>query len=141
MRGSRSLIPPPASRRTVARPACQAVRRCQSARLAARGPIMSMLTPVQGGALPPEAWEPLLRVAQLARRPLERFFRIEAASGILLMIATAAALLWANSPWAESYARLLHTPLGIRIGPFQVEHTLEWLINDGLMAIFFFVVG
>jgi NhaA family Na+:H+ antiporter len=102
---------------------------------------MSMLTPAQRGPLPPEAWGPLLRVAQLARRPLERFFRIEAASGILLMVATAVALLWANSPWAESYARLLHTPLGVRVGPFQVEHSLEWLINDGLMAIFFFVVG
>jgi NhaA family Na+:H+ antiporter len=52
---------------------------------------------------PPEAWEPLLRLARLASRPLERFLRIEAASGILLIVAAAVALAWANSPWAASY--------------------------------------
>jgi NhaA family Na+:H+ antiporter len=90
---------------------------------------------------PPEAWQPLLRVARLARRPLEGFLRIEAASGILLLGAAAVALTWANSPWAESYVQLWHTPLGIRVGSFTFERTLEWLVNDGLMAIFFFVVG
>jgi Na+/H+ antiporter 1 len=90
---------------------------------------------------PPEAWEPLLRFARLAGRPLERFLRIEAASGILLLVAAAVALVWANSPWAESYVRLWHTPLGIRIGSFTFERTLEWFVNDGLMVIFFFVVG
>jgi NhaA family Na+:H+ antiporter len=90
---------------------------------------------------PPEAWEPLLRLARLASRPLERFLRIEAASGILLIVAAAVALAWANSPWAASYTHLWHTPLGMRIGPFTFERTLEWFVNDGLMVIFFFVVG
>ncbi len=90
---------------------------------------------------PPEAWEPLLRFARLAGRPLERFLRIEAASGLLLLVAAAAALVWANSPWAESYRTLWHTPLGIRIGAFTFERPLEWVVNDGLMVIFFFVVG
>ena len=90
---------------------------------------------------PPEAWEPLLQVARLARRPLEAFLRIEAASGILLLVAAAIALVWANSPWAESYVQLWHTPLGIRVGSFTFERTLEWFVNDALMAIFFFVVG
>jgi NhaA family Na+:H+ antiporter len=90
---------------------------------------------------PPEAWEPLLRLARLASRPLERFLRIEAASGILLIVAAAVALAWANSPWGASYTHLWHTPLGIRIGPFTFERTLEWFVNDGLMVIFFFVVG
>jgi NhaA family Na+:H+ antiporter len=90
---------------------------------------------------PPEAWEPLLRFARLAGRPLERFLRIEAASGILLLVAAAFALAWANSPWPESYVRLWHTPLGIRIGGFTFERSLEWVVNDGLMVIFFFVVG
>src|SRR5664279_3299886 len=90
---------------------------------------------------PPEAWEPLLRFARLAVRPLERFLRIEAASGILLLVVTAIALLWANSPWADSYTRLWHTPLGIRVGSFAFERSLEWFANDGLMVIFFFVVG
>jgi Na+:H+ antiporter, NhaA family len=90
---------------------------------------------------PPEAWAPLLRFARLAGRPLERFLRIEAASGILLLIAMTVALMWANSPWAESYVHLWHTPLGVRIGTFTFERTLEWFVNDGLMVIFFFVVG
>src|SRR5687768_7518900 len=49
---------------------------------------------------PPEAWEPLLRFARLAGRPLEQFLRIQAASGILLLVAAAVALACANSPWA-----------------------------------------
>ncbi|UQA58551.1 Na+/H+ antiporter NhaA [Polyangium aurulentum] len=90
---------------------------------------------------PPEAWEPLLRFTRLARRPLERFLGIEAASGILLLVAAAVALVWANSPWAESYVHLWHTPLGVRVGAFTFERPLEWVVNDGLMVIFFFVVG
>ncbi len=90
---------------------------------------------------PPEAWEPLLRLTRLVVRPLERFLRIEAASGILLLAAAAVALGWANSPWGASYAALWHTPLGIRLGPFAFERDLEWVVNDGLMVIFFFVVG
>jgi NhaA family Na+:H+ antiporter len=82
-----------------------------------------------------------VRFARLAGRPLERFLRIEAASGILLLVAAAVALVWANSPGAASYVHLLHTPLGVRVGTFVFERTLEWFINDGLMVIFFFVVG
>ena len=92
-------------------------------------------------AAPPEAWEPLLRFARLAGRPLERFLRIEAASGILLLVTAAVALAWANSPWSQSYVDLWHTPVGLRIGGFTFERTLEWVVNDGLMVIFFFVVG
>jgi Na+:H+ antiporter, NhaA family len=82
-----------------------------------------------------------VRVARLAGRPLERFLRIEASSGILLLVASAVALAWANSPWAESYRDLWHTPLGIRVDTFTFERNLEWFVNDGLMVIFFFVVG
>src|SRR5690349_1433199 len=99
---------------------------------------MSTTSPVSSP--PPEAWQPLLRLTRLARRPLERFLGIEAASGIVLLAAAAAALVWANSPWAESYLHLWHTPLGIRVGPFTFERPLEWVVNDGLMVIFFFVV-
>ncbi|MBI4951545.1 MAG: Na+/H+ antiporter NhaA [Myxococcales bacterium] len=105
---------------------------------------MSISTPSEPKpepASPPEAWGPLLRFARLAGRPLERFLRIEAASGILLLVSAAVALVWANSPWRESYVALWHTPLAIRIGAFSFERTLEWFVNDGLMVIFFFVVG
>lgn len=90
---------------------------------------------------PPEAWEPLLRFMRAAGRPLERFLRIEAASGLLLLFSATVALAWANSPWSAGYARLWHTPLGIRVGDLVFERPLEWVVNDGLMVIFFFVVG
>lgn len=90
---------------------------------------------------PPEAWKPLLRLRRVAGRPLEQFLHIEAASGILLLVCAAFALIWVNSAWAESYTTLWHTPLGVRVGAFTFERTLQWVVNDGLMVIFFFVVG
>ena len=92
-------------------------------------------------SLPPEAWKPLVRLGHVARRPLERFLRVEAASGILLLVTAAIAMVWANSAWAESYFDLWHTTLGIQVGAFTFERSLEWFVNDGLMVIFFFVVG
>lgn len=97
--------------------------------------------PARPSSTPPEAWEPLRRIARLAGKPVERFVHIEAASGILLLLAAAAALGWANSPWQDSYSQLWHTPLGVRIGSFEFVRSLEWVVNDGLMVIFFFVVG
>jgi Na+:H+ antiporter, NhaA family len=84
---------------------------------------------------------PVARLARLARKPLERFLRIEAASGILLLASAVLALAWANSPAAASYARFWHTPVGTRIAGHALERSLEWVVNDGLMVIFFFVVG
>lgn len=84
---------------------------------------------------------PLLRLALVAYRPLERFLRVEAASGVLLLLAAAGALLLANSPWAESYLALWHIPIGVHAGELHFQRSLEWLVNDGLMVIFFFVVG
>ncbi|HKP63201.1 MAG TPA: Na+/H+ antiporter NhaA [Polyangiales bacterium] len=102
-----------------------------------------MTTPVSNPPRPvsPAAWPPLARLANAARRPVQRFFRIEAASGILLLAVAFVALLWANSPWESSYLALWSTPMGIRVGGFEFERSLEWAINDGLMVIFFFVVG
>jgi len=105
---------------------------------------MSTTTPAGNGPVssaPEGVWKPLRSFARLARRPLERFLRLEAASGILLLLAAALALLWANSPWVSSYQQLLHTPFGVRIGAFSFERSFEWVVNDGLMVIFFFVVG
>jgi len=90
---------------------------------------------------PPEAWPALVRLARMAGRPLERFLHVEAASGILLVLIAAMALVWANSAWRDAYYCLWHTPIGIRIGTFAFERSLEWVVNDGLMVIFFFVVG
>jgi NhaA family Na+:H+ antiporter len=90
---------------------------------------------------PPGSWWPVRRFAQRALAPVERFLAIEAASGILLLAAAAIALIWANSPWRESYAALWHLPFGVRLGPFSFERDLHFWINDGVMTIFFFVVG
>jgi NhaA family Na+:H+ antiporter len=74
-------------------------------------------------------------------RPFVRFSRIEASSGIILLIAAIAALIWANSPWSETYFSLLEEPLSIEFFAFHLEESALELINDGLMAVFFFVVG
>ena len=73
--------------------------------------------------------------------PFQEFFQQEASSGILLIIATVIALIWANSPWSEAYQALWHTNVTISFGSFGISKDLLHWINDGLMAIFFFVVG
>jgi len=70
-----------------------------------------------------------------------RFFKLEAAGGILLMLAALFALLCANSPLQFYYALLLDTPVSIHIGTFGIDKPLLLWINDGLMAVFFFLVG
>ena len=73
--------------------------------------------------------------------PFVRFSQIEASSGIVLLIAAVAAMIWANSTWSESYFAILDTHLTIEFGSFHFDESVLHLINDGLMAIFFFVVG
>ncbi|HNN98552.1 MAG TPA: Na+/H+ antiporter NhaA, partial [Pseudomonadota bacterium] len=60
----------------------------------------------QSQSLPPEAWPPLHRLVHRAKRPLERFLHIEAASGIILLLCAVVALLWANAPGTNSYSAL-----------------------------------
>lgn len=74
-------------------------------------------------------------------RPFVRFSRIEASSGIVLLIAAVAAIIWANSALSDSYFEILETHLTIDFGAFHLDESVLHLINDGLMAIFFFVVG
>lgn len=69
------------------------------------------------------------------------FFKMEAAGGIALMACTVAALVWANSPWAHTYDAIWQTKLTIGIGDWLLSKAAILWINDGLMAIFFFVVG
>lgn len=73
--------------------------------------------------------------------PFQRFAQVEAASGILLLGATAIALVWANSPWSASYTSILEAKVGFTAGSFAFSKDLIHWINDGLMAVFFFVVG
>ncbi len=80
-------------------------------------------------------------IARYLARPLREFLRVEAAGSILLLVAAAAALVWANSPWAESYDEFWHLHVSLDFGTFHIEETLQHWVNDGLMVIFFFVVG
>ena len=74
-------------------------------------------------------------------RPIVRFTEIEAASGIVLLGAAVVALIWANSRWSATYFQILETRLTIDFGGLHLDESLLDVINDGLMAIFFFVVG
>lgn len=79
--------------------------------------------------------------AERAFSTLERFLHIEAVSGAILLLAAACALIWANSPLADGYHALWHTPLTIGLGDFTFSQSLHFWINDALMTVFFLVVG
>jgi len=73
--------------------------------------------------------------------PLEEFVHRETGSSMLLMGATIIALILANTPWSEAYHHWLHTEISFTVGGYVLSHSLHHWINDGLMALFFFVVG
>ncbi|MEO8217726.1 MAG: Na+/H+ antiporter NhaA [Acidobacteriota bacterium] len=73
--------------------------------------------------------------------PFQKFAARETSGGILLLSCTIAALVWANSPWADSYAALWHTQFSVGLSSFGLSKDLHFWVNDALMAIFFFVVG
>lgn len=80
-------------------------------------------------------------IKKLFLTPLQKFVKIESFSGILLMIATVIALAWANSPFGESYRDLWQYDIGIITKSFEFTLPSILWINDGLMAIFFFLIG
>jgi len=71
----------------------------------------------------------------------EWFVHSEVTGSLLLLACTIVALVWANSPWAESYFEILHTYVGVSWGDASFKLSLHHWINDGLMVVFFFVVG
>ncbi|MFT4697839.1 MAG: NhaA family Na+:H+ antiporter [Flavobacteriaceae bacterium] len=73
--------------------------------------------------------------------PFQKFVQIESFSGILLFIATILALIWANSSFGESYQLLWQYKIGFTSSHFELNKPLILWINDGLMAIFFFLIG
>jgi Na+:H+ antiporter, NhaA family len=93
------------------------------------------------------------RQADDARRPaahaftdkvlttVERFLQIEAVSGFVLLLSAAIALIWANSAAADLYIHLWETPLSLGIGSLSLSGSLHFIINDGLMTLFFLLVG
>ena len=89
------------------------------------------------GGRPLEDTTPIERLV----RPFQEFAKLEASGGILLIGCTIIALTWANSPWAESYHHLWHTNLTFGFAGAQLSEPLHFWINDGLMALFFLLVG
>ncbi|QOV89631.1 Na+/H+ antiporter NhaA [Humisphaera borealis] len=87
-----------------------------------------------GSFLPPR---PIDRIIS----PVSRFMHVEAMGGVVLLISAIVAIALANSPVSKDFLGFWKTPVGLQIGTFEFRHPLYHLINDGLMAIFFFVVG
>lgn len=85
----------------------------------------------------PSKPEPAIRI--ISR--FQDFLATETASGIILLLCTVFALVWANSPWAESYFSLWESKLIVNPSGFELNMDLQHWINDGLMVLFFFVVG
>jgi NhaA family Na+:H+ antiporter len=86
---------------------------------------------------PLEAATPVERLV----RPFQKFAKLESSGGILLIACTVAALIWANSPWASGYFHLWHTNLTFGFAGKLLSEPLHFWINDGLMALFFLLVG
>ena len=93
---------------------------------------MSLPTDLQSNSRPP---------IDIITSPFTRFARMEAAGGILLLVATAAALIWANSRWEHSYHQIWYTQATITLGHVSHSESRHEWVNDGLMSIFFFLVG
>ncbi len=81
------------------------------------------------------------RLAEQALATLQRFLHVEAVSGAVLLFAAAAALIWANSPFGQNYHALWHLPVTVGVGDLSFSRSLHFWINDGLMTVFFLVVG
>ncbi|CAA6812897.1 MAG: Na+/H+ antiporter NhaA type [uncultured Sulfurovum sp.] len=73
--------------------------------------------------------------------PFEHFLHAQTTTGMVLMFMTIVALVLANSPLAESYSHFFHTYIDFNVGSWKLSHTIHHWINDGLMAIFFFIIG
>lgn len=91
---------------------------------------------------PPPEIDDDRRLAHRIAMPMLRFFHFQAGGGIVMLVATAVALVWANSPWQDSYHTLLDSHTRVEFGDLLVldEQLREW-VNDALMVVFFFVVG
>jgi NhaA family Na+:H+ antiporter len=74
-------------------------------------------------------------------RPLREFLETEAASGVILLAAVLLALAWANSPWRDGYVALWHTEVRVAVADHELAMSLRHWVNDGLMVVFFFVIG
>ena len=84
---------------------------------------------------------PRAALSDVLPRQVQEFLRTETGGAAVLLGATVAALLWANSPWPDTYGSVWQTKLTIALGDAELSHDLRGWINEGLMALFFFVIG
>ena len=80
-------------------------------------------------------------LGEIILSPFIKFFNSQSLAGVLLLITTVLALLWANSPWASEYHQLWNYHIGIQSDSFEIIKPLILWVNDGLMAVFFFMIG
>lgn len=83
----------------------------------------------------------LQRGLENIKPPLSSFIRAQTTASLFLLASTLVALWWANSIYAGNYVNLVHTPIGLLFGDFEFTASLKHIINDGLMVIFFFLLG
>lgn len=81
------------------------------------------------------------RLVRYFGRPLQQFLAVEAAGGVLMLAAAAAALVWANSPWQDTYRAFWASEVSFTAAGYHFDEDLRSVVKDGLMALFFFVVG
>src|SRR5687767_13395587 len=84
---------------------------------------------------------PLPRALVVVIRPFQVFLNTSSASGVVLLLATIVAMVWANSRFAPVHHSIFGSPLAVQIGSVQLQWPVHDWINDGLMAVFFFLVG
>ena len=80
-------------------------------------------------------------IDKILNTPFQKYVKIESFSGILLFGATIIAIIWANSPYSHIYESLWQYKIGINTQDFDLTKPLIFWVNDGLMAIFFFLIG
>ncbi|OIO66338.1 MAG: Na+/H+ antiporter NhaA [Zetaproteobacteria bacterium CG02_land_8_20_14_3_00_50_9] len=83
----------------------------------------------------------LQRGLENIHHPFSNFIHAQRTSSLFLLLATIVALWWANSAFSSTYQNLVHTPIGFYVGEFELQASLKHIINDGLMVIFFFLLG
>ncbi len=86
-------------------------------------------------------WTLRRRARKVIVEPLREFLHAESTGGIVLLIAAVVAMVWANSPASGTYQALWNTELTLGTGPLAPSHDLRGWVNDGLMVLFFFVIG
>ena len=83
-------------------------------------------------------WE---KAFQRIATPFEHFIHAQTTTGLVLAVMTVLALILANSPFSQTYLDFFHINIDFKVGSWALSHSLHHWINDGLMAVFFFIIG